>query len=83
MHHTIIHITAIASRGLIAAYSVESRMYGRSGKHGGYARCKEAGCEKYAVKRGLCIAHGGSRSSGKKPCEVEGCSTLAKLYGLC
>ena len=61
VHHTIIDITAIASRGLIAAYSVESRMHGRSGKHGGYRRCKEEGCEKVAKKGGLCIAHGRSR----------------------
>ena len=31
--------------------------FGYCGKHGGYRRCKQDGCEKAAQKGGLCIAH--------------------------
>ena len=33
------------------------------------------------MRGGLCIAHGGVDS--KKPCSVEGCTTLANRWGLC
>ena len=46
------------------------------------ARCSEEGCDKYAQKGGLCIAHGGV-GSNRKPCSVEGCTTLANRWGLC
>jgi hypothetical protein len=31
--------------------------FGYCGKHGGYRRCKQDGCEKKAQKGGLCKAH--------------------------
>jgi hypothetical protein len=34
-----------------------------------------------AVRRGLCVKHGGS--TARKPCLVEGCGTLAQSRGLC
>ena len=30
---------------------------GLCGKHGGFYRCSEEGCDKHAVRGGLCMAH--------------------------
>ena len=46
------------------------------------ARCSEEGCDKYAQKGGLCIAHGGVGGK-RKPCSEEGCTTLAQRWGPC
>ncbi|EQC42882.1 hypothetical protein SDRG_00600 [Saprolegnia diclina VS20] len=40
--------------------------------------CKHAGCTKFAVTRGHCIAHGGG-----KRCSVADCPSGAKTNGLC
>ena len=51
-------------------------MWPHSYKHS--ERCTKNGCEKGAVRKGLCIAHGeGNR------CTHVGCETAAKSNGLC
>ena len=41
-------------------------------------RCQTEGCDKYALKGGHCIAHGGGRR-----CQTEGCDKQAKAGGHC
>ena len=51
--------------------------------HSSQARCKHPdGCVKWALKGGLCIAHGGTQVKAK--CKhPDGCAKVAKKGGLC